>query len=315
MRDGIAACELEDPVRHLEVLVILAPDVVDLARRALVQDELDPGAVILGVQPFTYLLPVAVHGQRLAFDGVGDEQRHELLRVLVRAVRVGAARDRGVDAVGAHIGEHLQIATCLGRAVRAGRQQRIVLDCTAAAREVAVDLVGGDLHVACAGLARPFEQTDGAEHVGPHELLGAEDRPVDMRLGGEVHDRLTSGARLGDGRRVGDVADDELVLDACEVRPISRVRQLVEHDDLVTLGCEPPDEVRPDEAGTAGDEHAHRHRVAAKPVRSALPYASSRAARGTLAARHASAAARVHHARCARPSTPGGELSRPAPAS
>ena len=27
-----------------------------------------------------------------------------------------------------------------------------------------------------------------------------------MRLGGEVHDRLTAGARLGDGRRVGDVA-------------------------------------------------------------------------------------------------------------
>ena len=50
----------------LDVLVILAADVVDLAGRALVQDELDAGAVILGVQPFPHLLAVAVDGQRLA---------------------------------------------------------------------------------------------------------------------------------------------------------------------------------------------------------------------------------------------------------
>ena len=98
---GVGAGQLEDAVGDLDVLVVLAADVVDLARRALVQDELDPGAVILGVQPLTHLLAVAVDGERLALERVRDEQRHELLRVLVRTIGVGAARDRGPDAVGA----------------------------------------------------------------------------------------------------------------------------------------------------------------------------------------------------------------------
>src|SRR5262245_20732128 len=38
--------ELEDPVGDLEVLVVLAADVVDGARLALVEDELDRGAVV-----------------------------------------------------------------------------------------------------------------------------------------------------------------------------------------------------------------------------------------------------------------------------
>ena len=52
--------ELEDAVRDLEVLELLAADVVDLARLALVQDELDGGAVVVRVQPLADLLAVAV---------------------------------------------------------------------------------------------------------------------------------------------------------------------------------------------------------------------------------------------------------------
>jgi hypothetical protein len=67
--------QLEDPVRHLEVLVVLAADVVDLAGLALAQHELDAGAVVLGVQPLAHLLPVPVDRERLALERVRDEER------------------------------------------------------------------------------------------------------------------------------------------------------------------------------------------------------------------------------------------------
>ena len=87
---------------------------------------------------------------------------------------------------------------------------------------------------------------------------GPENRAVDVRLGGEVDDRVAALRRRGDRVRVGDVALLELVLDALEVRPVPGVRQLVEDDDLVPAASEAADEVRADEAGAAGDEHAHR---------------------------------------------------------
>ena len=196
------------------------------------QHELDAGAVILGVQPLPHLLAVAVDRQRLALEGVRDEERHELLRVLVRAVGVGAARDRGADAVGAAVGEHLQVASGLRRAVRARGAQRVVLERPPACLEIAVHLVRRDLDVARVVGARPLEQAHRPEHVGVHELLRAEDRAVDVGLGGEVDDRVAAGSRLRDGVGVGDVPVEELVLDPFQVRGVARVRQLVEHGDV-----------------------------------------------------------------------------------
>ena len=56
---------------------------------------------------------------------------------------------------------------------------------------------------------------------------------------------------------VGDVALVEVVLDAFEVRAVAGVGQLVEDGDLVAGLDEPAHELRADEAGAAGDEHAH----------------------------------------------------------
>ena len=77
------------------------------------------------------------------------------------------------------------------------------------------------------------------------ELLWPEDRPVDVRLSGEVDDCLAARAGAGDGVRVGDVADDELRTGALEVRRIPGVGQLVEDDDVLPAAtsrltkCEP----------------------------------------------------------------------------
>ena len=90
------------------------------------------------------------------------------------------------------------------------------------------------------------------------EVGRAEDRAVDVRLGGEVDDRARSPApRPRDGRRVGDVALDGTRARRPRGSRVAGVGELVEHDDLVAGGGEPPGEVRADEAGAAGDEHAH----------------------------------------------------------
>ncbi len=102
------------------------------------------------------------------------------------------------------------------------------------------------------------EQHLGAEDVGHDELGGPADRAVDVRLRGEVHDRVAPHGGLLDGAMIGDVALVELVGDPGEVLAIPGVGQLVEHDDLVLRLHETADEVRADEPGAAGDEHAHR---------------------------------------------------------
>ena len=54
-------------------------------------------------------------------------------------------------------------------------------------------------------VARGLEQHVGAEDVGLDELARRLDRAVDVRLGGEVDDRVAALDAVGDGVAVGDV--------------------------------------------------------------------------------------------------------------
>ena len=137
------------------------------------------------------------------------------------------------DAVGADVREHLQVAAGLRGGVRARRAQRVVLGGRDAGGDVAVDLVGRDLDEPGAVLARPLEQHVRPEDVGLDELGRAEDRAVDVRLGGEVDDGVAARAGPRDRLGVADVALDEPQSQPVEVRRVAGVRQLVEHDDLV----------------------------------------------------------------------------------
>ena len=262
----VGAGQLDQPLRHLDVLVLVAAaDVVDLPGAALAEHELDPRAVVLDVQPVPDLAAVAVERQRLAVERVRDEQRDELLRILVRAVRVRAAGDRGGDAERADVGLDEQVAGGLRRAVRARRPQRVGLARGAARLEVAVDLVGRDLDELLPRLAQVLEQHLGAAELGAAELLGAEDRAVDVRLGREVDDRVAAARRPGDVLRHGDVAVVEL--DAVgQVGAVPGVGQLVEDDDVLAGAEQPLDEVRADEAGAAGDEDPHAGKVSGGPL-------------------------------------------------
>src|SRR5437899_160135 len=67
--------QLDDQPGDVQVLALLPADVVDLARPALAQDELDRGTVIVHVHPLAPLPAVAVDGELEAVERVRDEER------------------------------------------------------------------------------------------------------------------------------------------------------------------------------------------------------------------------------------------------
>src|SRR6185436_16283424 len=78
----VGARQLEDASGEVAVLdLFAAPDVVDAAGLAFAQDELDPRAVVLDVEPVASLTAVAVNRERLAPEGVGDEERDDVLGI------------------------------------------------------------------------------------------------------------------------------------------------------------------------------------------------------------------------------------------
>ena len=242
--------------------------------------------MVLGVQPVARLAPVAVERQRLSVERVRDEERDDLLRVLVRPVGVRAAGDRGVDAVGPDGRDHLQVAAGLRCRVRARRPERVVLVRRPPRRDVPVDLVRRHLHEAGAVRSGPVEQHVGAEHIRLDELRGAEDRAVYVRLGGEVEDRVGAARGSRDRLGVADVALDQLDVGAVEVRRIAGIGQLVEHDDVLAGRREALRAVGADEAGAAGDENSHgrKPRAGAFGIRERKAAAAARDACGETGA-------------------------------
>ena len=111
-------------------------------------------------------------------------------------------------------------------------------------------------------VADPLQQEVRAEDVGLDEVAGLHDGAVDVRLGGEVDDRLAALGRTRDGIGVADRAVHEAVAlavgDLGQVRGIAGVRERVEVDDLdvVVASEQAPHEMRADEPAAAGHEDA-----------------------------------------------------------
>ena len=263
---------LEDGLDDVDVgALIVAADVVDLADAALLQDQVDGMAVVLDVEPVADVLAVAVDRQLLVGQRVDDHQRDELLREVVRAVVVRAARDRRRDLVGAMVGHDEQVSTGFRSRIRARRLEVRLLrekEVRAVKRQVAVDLIRRDLMVAVnAVLAAGVEQHARADDIRLQEDLRILDGAVDMRLRREVDDdiRLLLLEDAVDRLTVCDVRANELEVLLLH-RPfkrleVARVRQLVDADDAVIrmLLEHVVDEVRANEAGTAGHDNRHKN--------------------------------------------------------
>ena len=235
---GVAAHGHQDHAQDGDVVLLaVGADEVGLPHAALGEDVPDRRAVVLGVDPVADVLAAAVELGAHAVDDVRDLPGDELLHVLVGAVVVGAVGDRGAKPVGAGPGAHEHVGGRLRRAVRGGGligrllgELRRVVE-----RQVAVDLVGGDVVVADAVLADGLQQAEGALHVGAQERLRVGDGVVVVALGGVVHDGVVARHQLIKQLRVADVAHDEL--DAVGGQPrdvlgVAGVGQLVQDGDV-----------------------------------------------------------------------------------
>ena len=188
---GVAPHGLQDHAEHGDVVLLaVRADEVGLPHLALREDVPHGGAVVLGVDPVAHVLTAAVELGADAVDDVRDLPGDELLHVLVGAVVVGAVGDRGAQAVGAGPGAHEHVGGRLGRAIGRGRPVRRLLGelGRVVERQVAVDLVGGDVMVADAVLPHGLQQAEGALDVGAQERLGVGYGVVVVGLGGVVHD-------------------------------------------------------------------------------------------------------------------------------
>lgn len=235
---GVAPHRLEDHTQHGDVVLLaIGSDEVGLPHPALGEDVPDGAGVVLGVDPVADVLAAAVELGADAVDDVGDLPGDELLHVLVGTVVVGAVGDRGAQAVGAGPCAHEHVGAGLGRAVRGARPVGRLLGELGGVveRQVAVDLVGGDVVVADAVFPHGLQQAEGALHVGAQERLGVRDGVVVVALGGVVHDGVVARDDAVQQPGVADVADDELHAvggQPGDVLGVAGVGQLVQDGDV-----------------------------------------------------------------------------------
>ena len=259
---GVAAHRLEDHAQHGDVVLLaVGSDEVGLPHVALGEDVPDGAGVVLAVDPVADVLALPVEFRLDPVDDVGDLPGDELLHVLVGAVVVGAVGDRGAKPVGAGPCAHEHVGGRLGARVRRARVVRRLLGELGGVvqRQVAVDLVGGDVVVADAVLADGLQQAEGALHVGAQERLGVRDGVVVVALGGVVQDRVVARHQPVQQLRVADVAHDELHAvrrQARDVLGVAGVGQLVQDGDVDArvVVHDVVHEVAADEAAAARDD-------------------------------------------------------------
>lgn len=235
---GVLSHRLQDHAQDRDVVLLaVGADEVGLPHAALGEDVPDGRGVVLGVDPVADVLAAAVELGADAVDDVRDLPGDELLHVLVGAVVVGAVGDRGAKPVGARPGAHEHVGGRLGRAVRRARAVGRLLGelGRVVERQVAVDLVGGDVVVADAVLADGLQQAEGALDVGAQERLRVRDGVVVVALGGVVHDGVVARDDPVQQLRVADVAHDELHAvrrQPGDVLGVAGVGQLVQDGDV-----------------------------------------------------------------------------------
>ena len=203
--------QIADQLHDVEVgPFVVAADVVGLAGAPARQHQPQRFRVVADVEPVAHVHAVAIDGDRFARQHALNHHRDQLLRELIRPVVVRAIGDHRLQAVGVMIGAHEHVAGGLAGRVRRVRRVGRGLGEEAGRAQAAIDFVGGDVVEAVAGArglprrAAGFQQVEGADDIGVHEIAGAGDRAVHVRLGRQVHD-------VGDAVPLHDVEDGGLV--------------------------------------------------------------------------------------------------------
>src|SRR5216683_5055284 len=277
MRRACREACVEQPansVNHVEVSRFGArPDQIRLADAASCNDPPQCRHMVVDMQPVADVRALAVDRQRLASYCIEHHQGNELLRKLIGAVIIGAVRHQDWQPVGAMPGASEMVGAGLARRVGRVRSIRADLAKLSCGRQLAIDLVGGNVKETKLGAARGikaapvvkrnFEQRRRTDDVGPDESKGRIDRTIDMAFSGKMVHRSRT-VLIEDSRDCSAVADirtdEEMIGTAdyrCEVVKIARIGELVDCDDTLAVADESADEGRPYEAGTASHERRH----------------------------------------------------------
>ncbi|KAG9613234.1 hypothetical protein KCV01_g1332, partial [Aureobasidium melanogenum] len=227
-------------------------------------------AMILHEQPVPDVESVAVDRQGLPGDGFLDDQRDQFFRELVGPIVVRAVRGDARKAVGMVERPYEVVRRRLGRRIGRIGGVRRRFGKPAFGAERSVDLVRGYVQEPEGGrfrgvqgapvVSRCLEQAQRTRDVRLHEGGRSVDGPIDVRLGGEVHDGMGAVGRqkIPYEAPVADVAMDEQVtviaLEGGQCPQVAGIRQFVQVDDAMTGGDRPVDKVSADESGSAGNQ-------------------------------------------------------------
>ena len=151
----------QDVAQHGDVVAFpVRADQVRLTQTALRQDRPHRTAVVLRVDPVAHVQPVAVQLGTDALQDVRDLTWDELLHMLVRAVVVGAVRNRHAHAERAVPSTHQQVGRGFRRRIRARRTVRRLLGepVRVVQRQITIHLVRAHMVVAYIVLAGRLQQ-------------------------------------------------------------------------------------------------------------------------------------------------------------
>lgn len=105
-------------LRNFEVrLLLVAPDVVDLADVALAENDVEGSAVILDVDSLTDVRTITVDGECLAVRGILDELGDDILEMLARPEVIASPRDEDREIVCGLITLCQQVSTRFRRGI------------------------------------------------------------------------------------------------------------------------------------------------------------------------------------------------------
>ncbi len=97
----------------LEVVFSVSEDGRVFREVASVKHEVYGLAVVLNVEPISYIKPISVKRKRLALKSIGYEERDHLFGILVRSKIVGAPSDRYGKMVGDPVGKSQEVTSRL----------------------------------------------------------------------------------------------------------------------------------------------------------------------------------------------------------
>ncbi len=196
-----------------------------------------------------------------------DKQRNQFLRELIRAVIVGAVGDFNGQPEGMMIGAHQMVAAGFGSGVGAAWIVGGFFGKKTGVAQRAVNFIRGNVIkkasfvIIFPVMARCIQQVGGAHDVGVDKFHRAADRPVYMRLGGQMDHRIDSifSEKQLHLIGIGDVGLHEsvvgLVLYIRQVFEVAGVGEFIHIYDVIIriFIYEKPHHVRANKTGATGN--------------------------------------------------------------